>query len=693
MAILDTINQQAGGTGLGGTDYTFIDADTIQDAEGNSFRLEGFDAPEVEKWIKDRYQAGESGGIEATETISALANKFGYNNVKPVLNPDGTPKIGKFGRPIIDLVNNEGQSFKSKILESGMLGPSRYTNEIDTLTSELGQLRREQEALAGTQTDDDWSRGADYVQNAMNDIYRQNDVFRQTALDEQQLAAARAGGFGDFYARDNVQVRNYDRDINNNSLNPFSDSWEQGWIGVKESSFGMLNMLGETTGSEWLEDLGEAGVERARTQIQDYGTTLTDWNDIKDIGTTFEYLSNNMALSLPYMAISLGGALAAPLTGGASLAAPASVYAGQTWNEMEGDNKNAAIAIGSGIAQAALDRLGLGAIVKTGVAPTALLNQAVAELVKKGMTKAAAKQTVMAATRKEIAGFVGDAATVARRQLKAKQLFGSLAGKAAIGAGGEAATEALQEAVGYTGAHWKEGFDYDELTERMLAGAIAGGALGGLFTAPGSLYDAGAWADVAVRQAPAEASRLSQAAKHAEYEEKTYGRVQSLDELTAKARADAAQASHGSSFDEKIAADKRRKKDRTTSEVVFDTFAAAPSLWRGATRYIFTPRELDDRSRSLRVLADMFGGQLQRTFSGSSYENSKHHKVAVYRNMMDMPQQVYAQFNNGKIPNAKLRGEISADIYRKLKSAIDPDTKKFNPALIPDYRSTEGSAR
>ena len=46
---------------------------------------------------------------------------------------------------------------------------------------------------------------------------------------------------------------------------------------------------------------------------------------------------------------------------GIGVGAPATVYAGQVWDEMEGE-KNAAVAIGAGIAQATLDRVGLAGI-------------------------------------------------------------------------------------------------------------------------------------------------------------------------------------------------------------------------------------------------------------------------------------------------------------------------------------------
>ena len=151
---------------------------------------------------------------------------------------------------------------------------------------------------------------------------------------------------------------------------------------MKEGMFGALNMFGETAGADWAKDVGEGGIERARKELQEYGRTLTDWKEVKDFGTAVDYITNNAALSLPYMAISIGGAALAPVTFGASLAAPASIYAGQTWNEMEGE-KNAGVAVASGVVQAALDRLGIGAIFSRSIGPTKMMNKAVEHLVTK----------------------------------------------------------------------------------------------------------------------------------------------------------------------------------------------------------------------------------------------------------------------------------------------------------------------
>ena len=672
---------------LAGTDNVFIDADTLVQGD-NKYRIQGINAPEVEKLLASgKYKMGTAGGAASTDIISGLANKQGFTNIVPILDEDGEPQVDQFGRQLIDLKNENGESFKTKILESGVLGVNRYTNADDQLAAELGESRRIQDRLAGRKSDDLWEQSRVKLEEAMLSEGYKNRGFKQTAIDEAHLAAARAAGVGHYFSQDTVQIRDYDKHIDNKSANPFSDSWEQGWVGVKEGAYGMLNLLGETTGSETLADIGEGGVSRARDDLKDYGTTLTDWKDIEDVGTAFSYLTNNMALSLPYMAVSIGGAALAPVTFGASLAAPASVYAGQTWNEMEGANKNAGVAIASGVVQAALDRLGIGAIFSRSVGPTKLLNKAVDTLVtKQGYTKEAAKQAVLGATKKELAGFVGDVGKIASQQIAGKEIFKNLVKRGVAGGSVEAVTEGLQEATGYLAAHHTgEGFDFNELNDRVLAGVIAGGALGKAFSVPGALADAGGWADLAFRVAPADAAKLSRAGKYAEQEVTKHGRVKSVQELNEETRSKTASQKPNEipTMSERIDSHEQSKKGRSIKDQVFDALVSAPALWRGATRNIFTEGLLE-KSRAARIMADMFGGSLQRTFSGSNYENSKFHKVSTYKNMLPLPQKTFVELNNGKHANRKARGEISDRLYDKMRKAIDPRTKKFDARLIPD---------
>ena len=352
MSFIDDL-ANAPPTGLKGTDKTFIDADTLVGTDGNKYRIQGIDAPEVEKWVNGQYKLGTAGGQAATETLSALANEHGFTNIVPVMRDDGTPDVDQFGRAVVDLKDSTGRSFKSAILEAGILDPTKYTTNTDRITSELGQLRREQASLAGVPQDTDWDKARDTVQQAMWDEGQRNNRLRIQALDEAQLAAYNQAGLGRMVQQDTVQVRDYGRDLNNQSLSPFTDSWEQGWLGVAEGAYGMANMIGESWDIDPLSTFGEAGVARIQNRLEDeYGQKVLDWKDVDGIGAGWEYVTNNMAMSLPYMIGTVAAAGVGTIVGGpagtAVALSPGLIYAGQVWNEMEdhGDKgKSASVAL------------------------------------------------------------------------------------------------------------------------------------------------------------------------------------------------------------------------------------------------------------------------------------------------------------------------------------------------------------
>ena len=656
-----------------GANFTFQDADTVLldepvgDVKG--VRLRGVLAPET---TGIGLKAGEVGGTMTTQQVIDLANKMGYTNLvydENELDDTGTRFVG-------DLKDKHGRSFSRALATSGILGVSD-AHDIEGLreSAEYGAYLR----TSKDREINDWDKAKSAIDEAILEDQRYANQFKQ-----QQLISGDAR-FSGAYDDASAAFEYRDRDTGTGkSLSPFSDAWDTGLIGVQESMWGVLNLLGETNEWDGVANIGEAGVERARSRIGDRGHFITDYKDVDGFWSAVEYVGNNAALSLPYMGITVAGTVAAPFTGGLSLTAPAAVYTGQTWNEMEGE-KNAAVAIGAGVAQAALDRLGLSFVFKgAGKAPRDLLKRGVDHLVSQGMTKQAATETVMAATRKELASFAGNAAQVAADQLKAKALFKSVAGRLVAGAGGEAATEALQETVAYTGAALGSDkvFDWNELNDRQVQALVAGGALGGVFATASGAVDAGAWADVAVRQAPAEAKRLSLAGKFYEEEKSQFGRVSSIQENTAAARkrATAAGPTGTVSIEERIDAHRQSRKDKDLSEKVIDAFHSAPALWRGATRYIFTP-ELLERSRSARIMADMFGGQLQRTFSGSNFENTKHHIVSIYRNLVPMPKTFW---NSQGVRTRKGAAKASAQMYRDFNAAIDPKTKELDMDKVPE---------
>ena len=689
MSFIDDL-KNAPPTQLGGTDKIFIDADTLAGPDGSRYRIQGIDAPEIEKVTGQGYQQGTAGGQQSVDIISGLASEQGFTNVVPLLDENGRPQKDPFGRTLIDLKDGTGRSFRSAILESGVLGANEYTTDTDRVTSQLGQLRRDQAQLAGIPMDTEWDLAREQLMSAMEGEGHKQQGFKQAALDEFERATILDAGLGR-YLQDTVQITTPGVGFDGQSLNPLSDSWEQGWIGVKEGAYGALNLLGESTGIDTLSEIGEDGVERARYQLGDgYGRTLTDWKDINGFTDVASFVGNNIALSLPYMITAIGSATAAAPLGGAvglaaGIAAPATVYTGQTWNEMEGE-KSASTAVAAGIAQASLDRLGLSYLVQgaKGVGGKELLQRGVAELQKKGLSKQAAEAAVHTASRKELAGLLGDVATIAKQQVTAKAAGQQLLGRAGVGGVGEGLTEIGQETTAYLAATLgsdKE-FNWKELQDRQIAAGIAGGTLGSAFSVPGAAYDVGAWADVAVRQAPADAKRLSDAGRWANEELAKEGRIKSVSELNKETDEYINRKGKDNivTLDERIDAANKKRGERTFTEKVGNIITAVPGLFKGSINTII-PHNIRNQSRAARKLAGIFGGQLQKTFSGASYENEKFHRLAIYKNIAPFPDTTFAFFNNGKIPTSKQKAKISERIYDKLRAAID-ENGNFDPDRI-----------
>ena len=106
--------------------------------------------------------------------------------------------------------------------------------------------------------------------------------FKQAAINEA-LHAANPGRFTSA-----IQFRDSDRSIYNVSNNPLSDSWNQGWTGVTEAAYGVVDLIGDTAGWEGWQDVGQAGAERARARLQDYGTTITDYKDVDGFSSAIQ---------------------------------------------------------------------------------------------------------------------------------------------------------------------------------------------------------------------------------------------------------------------------------------------------------------------------------------------------------------------------------------------------------------------
>lgn len=741
---------------------TFLDADTIRE-EGNDLdvRFGGIDAPETYKTWQGLSASQDVGAVQTAEQVQALANQLGYTEVRRRFNPDGTPEMDATRtRQMGDLVHPEtGKSFSRELAINGVVDIAEgYDPGNMLLTS-----KRFSNFLKGPradQTDPDYQpnefdKARMMIQEGVNEERRFAQQFKRAQkfsgeigmLDEQikmvedGLSEMRESGeeptdqdlVGLQMLKKQREAINeaatpeldyYDRDdVTGRANNPMTVAWETGWNSVAQSAYALADMLGEKTDWEAAENFGEAGMRRAQARMGDNGKIITDYKDVDGFLTAVEFLGTNAAMSLPYMAASGGAALLAPVTGGLSYLAPVSLYTGNTWSEMEGDNKSATVAIAAGVIQAALDRVGIQLIFRQGITPKAMYKDALKQLTTpiekggRGLGEDVAEKLLLTATRKELAGFAGDAAKVARQQITGKAIFKDLATRGLIGGTGEGATEAMQEATAYLGATLGSDkvFDYNELTDRMIAASIAGTSLGTAFAVPGAAVNAGAWADVAVRQLPAEAKRLSEEGAQAEAERTRNGqiaydeaiaakvkeakdrkvipdmavirefaeqaridgsRVKSIEENLQDLEKEIAERKEADSnykpveLDSRTEAHRKAKSERTLGETIGEMFASAPALWRRSIDYII-PAEVKRRSDSARKLAAQFGGGLQKTYSSADFEMAKRNRVSVYRNKLQNPDDFWNAWGNGQVLSQKEIDILSDDIYRRLEPVVN----------------------
>ena len=143
MSAIDALLNSGGDNTVG--NYTFIDADTLRDKKNPNvkYRLQGFDAPEI-AGLKGTtgtgadFRSGTAGSDVATSSITSLASKQGFTNLV---------KTGKFdpnGREIVELHNEKGENFTTKLLQSGVIRSGKYTTQEDVDAIDVANLWEEQ---------------------------------------------------------------------------------------------------------------------------------------------------------------------------------------------------------------------------------------------------------------------------------------------------------------------------------------------------------------------------------------------------------------------------------------------------------------------------------------------------------------------------------------------------------------------
>ena len=314
-----------------GADFEFVDADTVK-KDGELYRLPGVAAPEVYKSFDPTQEVG---GVTSTEQVISLANQLGFTQLVSTTGPDGEEKAA-YGRWYGDLINPKtGESFSRSLAREGI-------TEIDHRFDPGNVLLESREFAAALKTGEDyaeteWDQARQMIEQSVKEQQKLKKQFKQAQdfsgqigyLDDQIKAAEEAGDTvtanilkqrrGQFNEFATASLKYTDRDqITGSSLNPFSTAWNTGWLGVGQSMYGVANLLGEKIGNAPLSEFGEAGVYGIEKEIADKGKILLDYKEVDGFWDGVEFITNNAAISIPYMAIN-----DAPPVTGASAVAPA----------------------------------------------------------------------------------------------------------------------------------------------------------------------------------------------------------------------------------------------------------------------------------------------------------------------------------------------------------------------------------
>ena len=493
------------------TNLAVIDGDTFTDTNGQKYRLEGANAPEITQVLTPEEHAeifgievpftggrrvteikpGEYGGMETTQAVkdflaAAAANGNAFDRVV---------KTGSSShdREVVRLTNNRGQDLVEELYRHGIYKPRAGTDAKYVEMYEAGQRSRALGESVNPYAEVQESLDASLAKGRLPDPVTGLPMFGRTALNEAEYKLKDSNeGLYNLYGE--VAFRDPNRTLQDMATNSIGASAYTGWLGMKDGYYGALQMLGEVTGIETLEEHGSDMLEAQAKVMADLpGIENYNWDDVNGIFDGMQFIANNFVSSAPYLALTFAGGVGAGALGLAGLTAAgvaalpsAVVYSGQVWNEMEGE-KDAGVAMAAGSAAALVDRLGLQGIIR----PSQFLTKEGAEfaagkLVELGRAASVQQARDMVnqnakAVAAEVFTHAGKAAKEQAEAYIKRQNLGRETLRGAIRGGiGEAATEAIQETIQYTAAAAASDktFNQWELTDRVEDAILAGGLLG-----------------------------------------------------------------------------------------------------------------------------------------------------------------------------------------------------------------------
>ena len=487
MASKEWAIKQYGLVNLNGRDHYLDDGDTWVDAEnGEVFRGKGFDTAETSHPTSEKTKSPSTfRGYAQTQIVADMMQDKGFDTQ----TEDG---VGHFGRTMGVVSNSEtDNTMSNKMHIEGLVDPNQYASKEDMDAFNAGNVTRA--ALGDEANNGYYGDKRDLLESLKPfDAYTPKTI----ALNESQYAA-------EPYLYNDVMFRRFDRTIDNKANSPMATGFASGIDSLQQGYWGVVEMIGNKVNSDYLERVGADNVEANQTIMDEQPIWVNDVSDVNSIASFGDWATGALGGSVHYFMLMAAGfipGMQIPVGAAMSL-----TYGGQTWNEMKGanDEKSAFIALTSGIAMAAFERLG-GEGVLRGLAPKDLMDEkgikAAIERLTSPQRDASGKFAKKKLTTKEARQLITDAKEA--EMLAVLKQFGENGAiwqayakrvgiSTATGFGSEAITEGAQEGTQYIGAHLgsEEGtseFSGEELGGRLLNATLAGGMLGGGIKGAGS---------------------------------------------------------------------------------------------------------------------------------------------------------------------------------------------------------------
>jgi hypothetical protein len=535
-----------------GSSVRRIDPDTLA-IGGQSYRLEGFNAPETAKFQGGMIIPSQGTGREQA-FVDKVATEGGFTNLV-------TGKKDPYGRRLARQENAIGQSLGDVLTAFGFVNPNIHTSDealreqsmvsaVSKVFPSLGGsdpiVRAARKELELKITDagglprftpklyaDDEAQYAAFknavgipaVKRHLEEIERLEallvkpgvpervKVDARTKLEEEREALFFAATTQDFAG--GVANRRGDRTMMNQAHRQASTAFKASLLDIYAGLGGVLEMAGEGAQWEWLSETGRGIVARNKFEQQELGTTLSSFRDIRTtdpldmVSDTATYVTNLFAGSLPFMAtafVGLGAGAAATSVGAPMLLAagvstiPSTLaYSGMYYADQEDEKKNASLAMSLGFSSAVLERIGLQSLLGQGknVLTKAGRNEVLEELMRRnGGDLKLAKEQLEQATKKELIDLSKTGAAFGKQQYASSQAMLELGKRSLMGTVGEGGTETLQTLAEQVarGGEWNLDAQYEkDFYTTLMDAAVGGATMGTAFAGAGSAYNMAGW--------------------------------------------------------------------------------------------------------------------------------------------------------------------------------------------------------